>query len=273
MKTAGNRGLGSRCFIYIQTRIDVSSSAAKFFLRCAVRWTIEVIIYHHLPWCQVWFMVPRTHRWTLKESQVPSLTKVWHSKGGASKRQVSSWIKYILVTIHVQKEARKMVCSRKEGQEWGGHCLWKKWPGSLEVEASMMRRSQWWKEPEEKCFGQKEPRLKRCPVKANAMHCWRDSIDQRVCSCALWFLNLELRSVLDVKYWSFLRVFSALGKLYVFKVKENHPFLNTQWGNQGQWQHRNTSDFSLCVSGVFCCSCYYLFLLAFFFLFFLFIFF
>lgn len=168
-----------------------------------------------------------------------------------------------LFSSDAHSEASKYGVFKKGRSGVDGGCLEKGWQGGIELKASKMRGSQWWKEPEEKCFRQKEPRVKRCPVKANVMHCWRNSIDQRVCSCALWFLNLELRSVLDVKYWSFLCVLSALGKLYIFKVKEKQTFLNTQLGRKGQWQLLSVIGkqvtFSLCVSFLFCI--FHLFLL------------
>lgn len=74
--------------------------------------------------------------------------------------------------MRVQKQAN-MACAGNEGRsgtEEGGW-LEKECPGDTEVEVSQVRRIQQCKEPEEKCSGRKEPRVKRCPVKANVIQC------------------------------------------------------------------------------------------------------
>lgn len=64
-------------------------------------------------------------------------------------------------------------------------------------------------------------------MKANITHSGRDGVGQRAHSSALCFLNLELRSVLDVKYRYFL---SGLKELCIFKAEEKRTFLSAPRG-------------------------------------------
>lgn len=83
---------------------------------------------------------------------------------GGRQETIQGLDKIPLVVMRVQKQAN-MACAGNEGRsgtEEGGW-LEKECPGDTEVEVSQVRRIQQCKEPEEKCSGRKEPRVKRCP--------------------------------------------------------------------------------------------------------------
>lgn len=90
---------------------------------------------------------------------------------GGRQKTIQGLDKIPLVVMRVQKQAN-MACAGNEGRSGTeGGWLQKECPGDTEVEVSQVRRIQQCKEPEEKCFRWKEPRVKRCPVKANVIQC------------------------------------------------------------------------------------------------------
>ena len=103
---------------------------------------------------------------------MPLLTEFTCQLGrGGRQETIQGLDKIPLVVMRVQKQAN-MACAGNEGRSGteGGR-LEKECPGDTEVEASRVSRIQQCEEPEEKCFMQKEPKVKRRPAKANVIHC------------------------------------------------------------------------------------------------------
>lgn len=134
---------------------------------------------------------------------------------------------------------------QKEGQRWSVAGLWKDAQVTLKL-GLHVRRIQECEEPEEKCFRQKGP---KGPRKANATHCGRNGIEQRVHSSALWVLNLELRSALDVKYRSFLCVWVGWESCVIQSRRE--MYISECPRRRRGHDHRDSSRFASVVSFLF----------------------